>query len=58
MPLLREVFDLVAELRANQVTLNVETKVEAGAPDETAPREQFVQRRRARDPQGADAAAR
>ena len=43
MPLLREVFDLVHRYRANGVTLNVETKVEAGAPQETAPREQFVQ---------------
>ncbi|PZG06424.1 glycerophosphodiester phosphodiesterase family protein [Nonomuraea aridisoli] len=43
MPLLREVFDLVKRYRANQVKLNVETKVEAGAPEETAPREQFVQ---------------
>ncbi|WP_307849114.1 glycerophosphodiester phosphodiesterase family protein [Micromonospora sp. U56] len=43
MPLLREVFDLVKRYRAGDVTLNVETKVEAGAPTETAPREQFVQ---------------
>ncbi|WBB81687.1 glycerophosphodiester phosphodiesterase family protein [Micromonospora sp. WMMD882] len=43
MPLLREVFDLVKRYRADDVTLNVETKVEAGAPHETAPREQFVQ---------------
>ncbi|GLW05554.1 putative glycerophosphoryl diester phosphodiesterase precursor [Microtetraspora sp. NBRC 13810] len=43
MPLLREVFDLVKDYRAKDVTLNVETKVEAGAPQETAPREQFVQ---------------
>ncbi|HEY0359490.1 MAG TPA: glycerophosphodiester phosphodiesterase family protein [Mycobacteriales bacterium] len=43
MPLLREVFDLVHSYRAYGVTLNVETKVEAGAPRETAPREQFVQ---------------
>ncbi|MDH2430853.1 glycerophosphodiester phosphodiesterase family protein [Sphaerisporangium sp. TRM90804] len=43
MPLLREVFDLVDRFRAHDVTLNVETKVEAGAPAETAPREQFVQ---------------
>jgi glycerophosphoryl diester phosphodiesterase len=42
MPLLREVFDLVRRHRADDVTLNVETKVEAGAPDQTAPREQFV----------------
>jgi glycerophosphoryl diester phosphodiesterase len=43
MPLLREVFDLVKRYRADDVKLNVETKVEAGAPQETAPREQFVQ---------------
>lgn len=43
MPLLSEVFDLVDAYKARQVTLNIETKVEAGAPQETAPREQFVQ---------------
>ena len=43
MPLLSEVFDLVNAYDAKQMTLNVETKVEAGAPSETAPREQFVQ---------------
>ncbi|MFI6599485.1 glycerophosphodiester phosphodiesterase [Nonomuraea sp. NPDC050536] len=43
MPLLSEVFDLVNSYQANKVMLNVETKVEAGAPQETAPREQFVQ---------------
>jgi glycerophosphoryl diester phosphodiesterase len=43
MPLLREVFALVKAYRANKVKLNIETKVEAGAPNETAPREQFVQ---------------
>ncbi len=43
MPLLSEVFALVNERRAHQVMLNVETKVEAGAPEQTAPREQFVQ---------------
>lgn len=43
MPLLREVFDLVKQADADEVWLNVETKVEAGAPEETAPREQFVQ---------------
>jgi glycerophosphoryl diester phosphodiesterase len=42
MPLLSEVFDLVDRYRAHRVQLNVETKVEAGAPHETAPREQFV----------------
>ncbi|MEQ4208356.1 glycerophosphodiester phosphodiesterase family protein [Actinopolymorpha sp. B9G3] len=43
MPRLREVFALVHRYRAYGVTLNIETKVEAGAPSETAPREQFVQ---------------
>jgi glycerophosphoryl diester phosphodiesterase len=43
IPLLSEVFGLVNDYRARQVTLNVETKVEAGAPEQTAPREQFVQ---------------
>jgi glycerophosphoryl diester phosphodiesterase len=43
VPTLTEVFDLVKRLRADRVRLNVETKVEAGAPSETAPREQFVQ---------------
>lgn len=39
---LSDVFDLVKSHRANKVRLNVETKVEAGAPEQTAPREQFV----------------
>jgi glycerophosphoryl diester phosphodiesterase len=43
MPLLSQVFDLVDCYKANRVWMNVETKVEAGAPHETAPREQFVQ---------------
>jgi glycerophosphoryl diester phosphodiesterase len=43
MPTLREVFALVERYGAHDVKLNVETKVEAGAPEETAPREQFVQ---------------
>jgi len=43
LPLLSEVFDLVQAYHANNVHLNVETKVEAGAPEQTAPREQFVQ---------------
>ncbi|MFI7702704.1 glycerophosphodiester phosphodiesterase family protein [Nonomuraea sp. NPDC049480] len=43
MATLREVFELVDRYRARGVKLNVETKVEAGAPHETAPREQFVQ---------------
>lgn len=43
MPLLSEVFELVKLYRAKAVTLNIELKVEAGAPEQTAPREQFVQ---------------
>jgi glycerophosphoryl diester phosphodiesterase len=43
MPLLSEVFALVDCFRARRVRFNIETKVEAGAPEETAPREQFVQ---------------
>lgn len=43
MPTLEEVFDLVKRYEADDVMLNVETKVESGAPEETAPREQFVQ---------------
>lgn len=42
MVLLSEVFDLVKRYRAFDVQLNIETKVEAGAPQETAPREVFV----------------
>jgi len=43
MPELRDIFALVHRYHANDVKLNIETKVEAGAPSETAPREQFVQ---------------
>ncbi|MGH2386218.1 MAG: glycerophosphodiester phosphodiesterase family protein, partial [Candidatus Limnocylindria bacterium] len=43
IPLLSEVFALVDCYQANQVWFNIETKVEAGAPEQTAPREQFVQ---------------
>jgi glycerophosphoryl diester phosphodiesterase len=43
MPLLSEVFALVKRYDADDVKFNLETKVEAGAPQETAPREQFVQ---------------
>ncbi len=43
MPLLSEVLDLVKAYHAHAIKLNVETKVEAGAPSETAPREEFVQ---------------
>ncbi|MBD0840512.1 glycerophosphodiester phosphodiesterase family protein [Streptomyces sp. TRM68416] len=41
---LKDVLNLVKRSRARQVTLNVETKVEAGAPEQTAPRELFVRR--------------
>ncbi len=43
MPLLSEVFALVQRYEARGLKLNIETKVEAGAPHETAPREAFVQ---------------
>jgi glycerophosphoryl diester phosphodiesterase len=43
IPRLSQVFALVNCYQAEQVWLNVETKVEAGAPEQTAPREQFVQ---------------
>ena len=43
MPLLRQVFALVSCYRDERAWLNIETKVEAGAPSETAPREDFVQ---------------
>lgn len=42
MPTLQEVFALVKSYQADQVLLNIETKVEAAAPEETAPRELFV----------------
>jgi glycerophosphoryl diester phosphodiesterase len=42
MPTLAEVFALADSYRASQVRFNIETKVEAGAPEQTAPREQFV----------------
>jgi glycerophosphoryl diester phosphodiesterase len=42
MPTLPQVLALVKRY-GSDVTLNIETKVEAGAPHETAPREQFVQ---------------
>ncbi|WP_231702980.1 glycerophosphodiester phosphodiesterase family protein [Tsukamurella asaccharolytica] len=41
IPELRELFDLVRE-RRSPVRMNIETKVEAGAPAETAPRGEFV----------------
>ena len=42
MQTLTEVLDLVKSYDAPDVKMNIETKVEAGAPHETAPREQFV----------------
>lgn len=39
---LKDVFALVKAHRAWGVKMNIETKVEAGAPEQTAPREQFV----------------
>lgn len=41
---LKDVLNLVKSHNAKQVTLNIETKVEAGAPEQTAPRELFVRR--------------
>ncbi|MBB5958801.1 glycerophosphoryl diester phosphodiesterase [Saccharothrix tamanrassetensis] len=43
MPTLAEVFALARRYRAYGVKFNIETKVEAAAPHETAPREQFVE---------------
>lgn len=43
MPTLAEVFALARDHRAVNVKFNIETKVEAAAPHETAPREQFVE---------------
>ncbi|GAC1487470.1 MAG: hypothetical protein NVS2B15_03030 [Pseudarthrobacter sp.] len=37
MPTLAEVFDLANHYRASQVKFNIETNVEAGAPEQTAP---------------------
>jgi glycerophosphoryl diester phosphodiesterase len=42
MPLLSEVLDLVEQRHADDVVLNVELKVEAASPTETARRDQFV----------------
>lgn len=41
---LHELFDLVKTYDAEHLMLNIETKVEAGAPTQTAPRSLFVQR--------------
>ncbi|MGL6235211.1 MAG: glycerophosphodiester phosphodiesterase family protein [Segniliparus sp.] len=42
MPTLRSVLNLVRERGGGATRMNIETKVEAGAPSETAPREEFV----------------
>jgi glycerophosphoryl diester phosphodiesterase len=42
LPLLTEVFDLVKQRGAVDVKLNVELKIQADAPSQTAPREQMV----------------
>lgn len=42
MVLLSELFDLIWRYRAYDVMLNIETKVEAGAPHETVDRDTFV----------------
>jgi glycerophosphoryl diester phosphodiesterase len=41
---LKDALGLVRRYRAHQVKLNIETKVEAGAPEQTAPRAVFVRR--------------
>ncbi len=41
---LRDVLQLVRSYHADRLKLNIETKVEAGAPEQTAPREVFVRR--------------
>ncbi|MEU1212475.1 glycerophosphodiester phosphodiesterase family protein [Streptomyces sp. NPDC005790] len=41
---LRDVLDLVKSYKAKRIKLNIETKVEAGAPEQTAPRKLFVRR--------------
>ncbi|WP_406369855.1 glycerophosphodiester phosphodiesterase family protein [Streptomyces sp. NBC_00647] len=41
---LKDVLNLVKSYRARKITLNIETKVEAGAPQQTAPRALFVRR--------------
>lgn len=44
MPTLREVFRLARRHHAHDIRFNIETKVEAAAPEETAPRAEFVHR--------------
>lgn len=42
IPLLADVFALLKTYPEQSVWLNIETKVEAGAPEETAPRQSFI----------------
>jgi glycerophosphoryl diester phosphodiesterase len=39
-----QLFDLVKSYGANKLMMNIETKVEAGSPEQTAPRDLFVRR--------------
>ena len=39
---IKEFFTLVKKYKSENVLMNIETKIEAGAPEQTAPREQFV----------------
>ncbi|TWD12976.1 glycerophosphoryl diester phosphodiesterase [Streptomyces sp. T12] len=41
---LKDVLNLVKKYHADKIKLNIETKVEAGAPEQTQPREIFVRR--------------
>lgn len=41
---LKDVLNLVKKYKAKDIKLNIETKVEAGAPEQTQPREIFVRR--------------
>ncbi|WP_435226140.1 glycerophosphodiester phosphodiesterase family protein [Streptomyces sp. Tue6028] len=41
---LKDVLNLVKSYKAHRIKLNIETKVEAGAPEQTQPRELFVRR--------------
>lgn len=41
---LKDLFSLVEQYKSKKIQFNIETKVEAGAPEQTAPREFFVKR--------------
>lgn len=43
IPTLRQVLELIHQYKAYNVMLNIETKVEAGAPEQTAPQDIFVE---------------